>query len=391
MGKIRNSSYPADRTNNLLTMKRIILLLLAVTSVVGLRAQKNNAILSTEKFSDAVNHWLMTHDKTSYECYSEEEYLAIADNMVAYQNEDGGWPKNLDMTAKLDPDSVKSALEPRHRQSTLDNRNIYSQVEYLSMVYSACGKKIYKKSAQRGIEYILEHQYPNGGWRGWDADAITFNDGCMTGVLFLWHDILRGEPQYDWVDKRTREAVEASWNAAIELILKTQYVQNGVKTVWCQQHDHQTLLPTKARSYELPSLSGSESADVVMLLMSIENPSEPIKEAIEAAAAWYEKTKITGKRMEFVSLPNGHPEDPKIKRDRILVDDPEAKPLWARYYELDDNRVFFCNRDGVKVYSLEEVAPERRVGYGWYGTWGNKVLKQYKKWKKKMQKSSSEK
>ena len=92
------------------------------------------------------------------------------------------------------------------------------------------------------------------------------------------------------------------------MILRTQYVQNGVKTVWAQQYDHTTLRPVKARAYELPGLSAGESAQVVALLMSIENPSPEVIEAVRCAVAWFERTRIEGKRVETVSLPEGNPD-----------------------------------------------------------------------------------
>ena len=72
------------------------------------------------------------------------------------------------------------------------------------------------------------------------------------------------------------------------------------------------------------------------------------------------------------------------RKDRILVDDPDAAPIWPRYSELSDNRPFFATREGVKVYDLREVPAERRVGYSWYGTWGGKVLKKYPEWHRKL-------
>lgn len=363
-------------------MKRILTICLLLSALHS--TAQNKTGITTEKFEDALNHWYMDHRKASYPRYTVEEYEAIADNLVAYQNEDGGWPKNIDWLAKLSPDSVRQALKPRHRLSTLDNRNVYTQVEYLAGVYTLCGKRAYREAAKRGIEYMLNTQYPNGGWRGWDADAITYNDGCMAGVLLLWYDILHKEPIYSWVDKRLRRKIEASWEKGIDLILRTQYLQHGVKSIWGQQHDHITLLPCKARAYELPSLAASESCELLMLLMMIENPSEEVIEAVKAGCAWLQANKIEGKRLVTIEMPEGNPDDPRIKRDRRLVDDPEAKPLWARYYDLEDNTPFLCNRDGVKVYSLEEVAPERRVGYSWYGTWGGKVLKEYRKWLKRI-------
>ena len=80
-------------------------------------------------------------------------------------------------------------------------------------------------------------------------------------------------------------------------------------------------------------------------------------------------------------MPEGNPEDCAIKYDRRMVDDPAAEPLWARFYELEDDTIFLCNRDGIKVYSLDKVWPERRIGYSWYGTWGNEVLQAYPAWK----------
>ena len=67
-------------------------------------------------------------------------------------------------------------------------------------------------------------------------------------------------------------------------------MQDGVKTVWAQQYDHETLQPVKARAYELPALSAGESADITMLLMRIKNPSPEVVEAVESAAAWFDRT-----------------------------------------------------------------------------------------------------
>ena len=68
--------------------------------------------------------------------------------------------------------------------------------------------------------------------------------------------------------------------------------------------------------------------------------------------------------------------------DLVVVKDPKAPPLWARFYEIETSRPFFCNRDGIKVYSLAEVKQERRTGYGWYGRWPARILeKDYPEWK----------
>jgi PelA/Pel-15E family pectate lyase len=70
--------------------------------------------------------------------------------------------------------------------------------------------------------------------------------------------------------------------------------------------------------------------------------------------------------------------------DRRAVEDPDAPPIWARFYEIDTNRPFMANRDGIKVYTLAEVARERRTGYSWYGYYPKDLLeKDYPAWRAK--------
>ena len=67
----------------------------------------------------------------------------------------------------------------------------------------------------------------------------------------------------------------------------------------------------------------------------------------------------------------------------MVVRDPDAPPLWARFYEIGTNRPIFSGRDGVIKYSLAEIEKERRGGYSWYGTWGRDLDRQFAKWQQK--------
>lgn len=77
--------------------------------------------------------------------------------------------------------------------------------------------------------------------------------------------------------------------------------------------------------------------------------------------------------------------NPEYPYDRIVIKDKKAPRIWARFYELDTNRPFMVNRDGKKVYRLEDVEPERRVGYGWYTYAPEAVLRAYPAWLKKVE------
>ena len=348
----------------------------------GLDAQ---TIPSLESMSDGIHHWNLGHPVRGYARYAPGQYKEIADNFIAYQNPDGGWPKNIDWLAILPVDSVRSTLKPKDRKSTLDNRNTYPQVDYLAQAYALTKQSKYKNAAIKGLDYLLKTQKKNGGWRGWDVDAITYNDNVTTGVLELFLRINQGDIHYAWLDEPLRKRVYQAWLKGLDVVLRTQYVQNGVKTVWGQQHDNETLLPVKARAYELPSLVSGESCAILRLLMDIPHPDSQVVEAVKAGVAWLEKSAIRGIRVEKVPVGKEQMINPEYPYDRIVVKDKKAPRIWARFYELDTNRPFMANRDGKKVYRLEDVEPERRVGYGWYTYAPEAILQAYPAWLRKVE------
>src|SRR5262249_40490661 len=71
-------------------------------------------------------------------------------------------------------------------------------------------------------------------------------------------------------------------------------------------------------------------------------------------------------------------------RNRVVVKDPRAPPLWARFYEIGTNKPIFADRDGVAKHDLADIGYERRNGYSWLGSWPQKVLGgEYPAWGKK--------
>ncbi|MDE6779537.1 MAG: pectate lyase [Alistipes sp.] len=361
-------------------MKRFASALFALLLSVGAFAQSAMTEELAAKCAEGALRKYGRYAKEGVERLSPSQLREIADNAVLYQNEDGGWPKNIDMMSTAVPADVVASLPAHRRRSTIDNNSVYPEIELLATVYALTGETKYRDAALRGVEFILATQYPDGGWRGWDADAITFNDGVIAGVLHTWLNIIKKKPQFAWVDKELRNRVRASFDEGIRCVLACQYVQNGVKTAWAQQYDHHTLQPVKARAYEFPGIASAESAGVVSLLMRISEPAPEIVEAVKCAVAWFERSKICGIRLETVPVPEEEREEPGVKKTRIIVEDPDARPLWARYYELETNRPFFSDRRGIVLYDYMEVSQERRGGYGWYGSWPQGVLDKYPAW-----------
>lgn len=339
---------------------------------------------STMLLQDGIHHWNLLHPNRSYMRYAETDYEKIADNLIAYQNLDGGWLKNIDWLGVLNSDSVKATLNDFEKQSTLDNRNTFSQIEYLADTYVLTNKVKYRLAVEKGLDYLLDTQKENGGWRGWDVDAVTFNDDVTTGALELCRNILQGDKSFLWLDEKYLDKIKIAYTRGINLILKTQYIQNGVKTVWAQQYDNVTLEPVKARSFELPGLTAWESSNIVLLLMGIENPSNEIIQAVHDAVDWFKKSAINGIRIQRIALNKDKIINQEYPYDNVVVEDVNAKPIWSRYYELSDNKPFMVKRSGEKVWKLADVNAERRTGYDWYGYWPQEVLDNYPKWLKKI-------
>lgn len=349
----------------------------------GCNPKEKYSAIDLSLFYDGIHHWNLLHDQTSYARYSEDQITQIANNFLKFQNIDGGWPKNMDWLANINIDSLLNTLSDREKQSTIDNNNVYSQIEYLSKVYLLTSDEKYKKSAQKGLLYLLRTQNRSGGWHGWDVDAITFNDQVMTGVMNLFQDIIENKEYYNWVNLNLRDSIQNSLNKAIEVTLKCQIVRDGQKTAWCQQHDHITYKPVKARTYELPSITAHESVDVVRFLMRLPNPTDSVKESINSAISWLEKSKIYGIRLKKIKLEDSLLINKEYPYDLVVVHDSLAKPIWGRYYDIETNTPFLCRRDGTIVYNLKEIGPERRTGYSWYGYWPEELLqKDYPAWLK---------
>jgi PelA/Pel-15E family pectate lyase len=320
------------------------------------------------------------------EFYATRQAIRVADNLLLYQRDSGGWQKNIDMASILsEQDKTKLRKAKARNDATLDNSATRRQMRYLAIVYQATGIERFKDAFLTGLDYVLAAQYDNGGWpqrypnpTGYSR-YITFNDGTMIGVLDLLHDVAEKKPPYTFVDEKRCRKAETAVQKGIECILKCQIITDGKKTAWCAQHDEITFMPRKARSYELPSISGAESVGIVRFLMSIEKSEPEIIEAVQAAVAWFDEAKLEGIkqiRKKDQSKPRGF--------DKVIVEDASAPPIWARFYDIETNKPIFCSRDGIPKATLAEISYERRNGYSWLGYYATDLLaKEYPAWQKK--------
>ncbi|RNL49743.1 pectate lyase [Pedobacter jejuensis] len=313
-------------------------------------------------------------------CYAQMPTDSIADKMLVYQLSNGGWPKQLEDKSVVNYDlPLSPALKEKIKattnlHATFDNQATSREVIYLVKAYKKSQNKNYLKAAERGLDYILEAQYANGGWPQYYPDKalyrseVTYNDDAMINVLNILQDIATQTNDFEVVNSAYLEKAKAAVAKGIDCILKTQVKQSGILTIWAAQYDKNSLLPAKARAFEPASLSTSESVNIVRFLMRFKNPSADIRSSVAGAIKWFSDYKIVGYRFDREKTGSG------------LIADSKSV-VWARFYDLEKNIPIFGDRDNTIKFKLEDLSLERRNGYAWYGNWGQKLIdKEYPKW-----------
>ena len=126
-----------------------------------------------------------------------DEARRIGTQVLIYQLESGGWPKNINMAIPIDSTQINklTAQKKQIRNGTIDNSATTTEIQFLSRLYNATHTEEYQQAAIKGIYYLIDAQYDNGGWPQFYPDAkgyhaqITFNDNAMVRVLRLLKDV----------------------------------------------------------------------------------------------------------------------------------------------------------------------------------------------------------
>lgn len=272
--------------------------------------------------------------------------VLIAENICHYQNPDGGWGKNGHYRKEFDRRELDRIYEGdsdfryKRGSSDYDNECTWGHIEYLAEVYRVTEDKKFRSAIRDGVRNIVKGQHKDGSWENKNHPHITYNDGVMTGVMTLLHKIIHNtDDRYHFLDDLVEELdLHKVYKRGLEIILKTQVERDGELRIWGQQHDHETLEPTWARSYEMPAYATSESCAVIdfLKLHLTTNPGDKeVQRSIDAAIAFLRK----------IRQPDGR---------------------WGRYHHLEDLRPIFCDRDSVITYNIEDLSDERRYGYQWW-------------------------
>lgn len=258
---------------------------------------------------------------------------SVADLIVALQNEDGGFqvlPDNYEMSQK------ETGLGSMKDVSSVYNGATTSELKYLAKYITANKPEDskYQDAFVKGIKYLLTTQHDNGGWSmnpgsgsGFNAN-IEVGNKAMTEVITLLSDIaILNNQDYVFARKAMNvDEIKSAVEKGNDFIVKSQISNNNKKSGWATQYDKSGNV-TMGHTYERESVSSYTTKDVIDYLMTIHNPSQDIKDAVESAYSWLKDVKIADKEQKVVkdtSMNNGF--------DVYLVD---GSGTWASNYVYD--------------------------------------------------------
>lgn len=312
-----------------------------------------------------------TPEKKPKAFFASAEMKTLAAAVISYQLPSGGWSKAVGYEAGPRPKGTQWVHQddPWHYAGTIDNRSTTEQVHFLALVNEAAPSAEVRDAALRGLGYLVEAQFPSGGWpqcyplEGGYHDALTLNDEAMTNVLEVLRLASAGESGFGWLDQAQRVKAKAAFDLGLETLLRLQVRRGGKLTVWAAQYDLFTHEPVSARGFEPAALSGgSESIETVRYLMKIPLPSREVRESIEGALAWFEANKLA-------------PGD-------------DGKPRWSRFYDLNTGVAFYPGKTDGRCWSdYEQMRKANPGGYDFFTTKPNDLTGKWaERWRKDLSK-----
>ena len=177
--------------------------------------------------------------------YGTEEAKEVAENVLLYQRDIGGWPKNIDFHKIINDSEKRDILEKKSsNDATFDNGATTIEMKFLGKMYSKWKDERYKTAVTKALDFIIQAQYGTGyaGEGGWPMfyplrpgyhSRITFNDNAMTNLLRVLRDVQNKTGSFDTViDQKMAFKAKESYDKGVQCILKCQLTESRVKTFW---------------------------------------------------------------------------------------------------------------------------------------------------------------
>lgn len=319
--------------------------------------------------------------------FSSDEAIKLVETVISFQTPSGGWSKSVNYAAGPRTQGTHWTSQQGntwHYCGTLDNRSTTEQIRFLAKYHSITSNAASKDSVLRGLEWILEAQYPNGGRpQNYPVEpgyheAITLNDDAMLHALELLQEVYEQSEPFKFVPEDLNRRAKQAYERGLNCLAMAQVQVGGIRTVWCAQHDPLDLSPVAARKKEPPSLSGAESASLLKYLMRKGPIDAQTSTMIESGVRWLDQHHVTGLRKATNSA----------GKTDYVADPSSTEIYWARFYNVQTFKPLFAGaQDGIVYDTFSEMASKNKVAYDYFTTKpGELIDKEMTRWKKRISK-----
>ncbi|UTF59079.1 pectate lyase [Gilvimarinus sp. DA14] len=292
----------------------------------------------TEGFADSLERWNSHHPDRKIDQYDTNQILAIADNLLLMQRNNGGWPAHTNPFRPLSGDEKLRFLKDQNASdASFVDHNVFPQIYYLSHVYLQTGDVRYRNAARRALRLTISAQLYNGGWTERAvastklevARARVDTQVTLDALIFL-RKIASGSMPYGYISFETRREAADAVRKGDALLLRLQQAHNSRASIWASAYELETNLPAPASDEYLPSLNTPLSVAISRYLMRIKRPPAEVKRAVRGAHDWFINNTLqrwqTRYRAEFAEG------DLRLPRSQSNL---PAEPLWAERYVLE--------------------------------------------------------
>ena len=302
-----------------------------------------------------------------YEATGEDVFLAYAKKaanaLIAGQHRSGGWHYMIDFNKigtqdwydKVASQQAQGMEEWRYNflNCTFDDGATTEPIMFLLRLYMKTLDPAYKAALDKALDFILEAQYPNGGWpqhyplnnektpAGFPQYPVyyTLNDGVLqdnVSTLLEAYEALGDE----------RYLESAKKGGDFLMIAQGPKEQAG----WAEQYD-MNLKPAWARTHEPPGFMPRETFESVYTLerLFLFTGDRRFLRPIEDAFDWLEKVKLEDVGDAYVFPRYIAPGIDNLPVRRIdLVGEPRTEEGYVRYKYFTDPESEYGTLPGEK-------------------------------------------
>jgi PelA/Pel-15E family pectate lyase len=290
----------------------------------------------------------------AYHATGDEYYYQAAEKVAGAliwgQHRSGGWNYFIDFAGPVSTrhwyETIgKNAWRMEEFQhyadnATFDDAGTSEAMQFLLRLYLEKRDPRYRPALEKAIAFVLDSQYPNGGWpQRWPYDPnypdyqryITFNDDVAAeNIKFL------AMVYQSLGDTRARDAIDRAMN----IFLVTQ--QAAPQAGWGLQHSLD-LKPAGARTYEPRALATHTTGSNIKQLMNF--------------------YRLTGDRKYLARIPEALAwlESVKLPADQV-----QNNRSYPTFIEVGTNRPLYVHRRGSNVVNGEyyvDYDPKKTPGH----------------------------